>query len=52
MDKEAQHLKCPEEVKGLWALLPLFDFYFAEGTQVKAFKGLTEFNFMDTSCGF
>jgi len=32
-------------VKGLWALLPLFDFHFAEGTKVKAFKGLTEFNF-------
>jgi len=34
-------------VKGLWALLPLFDFYFAEGTRVKAFKGLTGFNFAD-----
>ena len=40
-------MKCPEKLKGLRALLPLFDFYFAEGTQVKAFKGLTEFNFTD-----
>ena len=41
------NLKCPERVKGLWALFPLFDFYFAEGAKVKAFKGLTEFNFTD-----